>query len=1185
MLRDAGRNRPNRPAKKRNRIAQRGCPIGLERLETRLLLSASLLDPMTRPIETIDWMGDQVEVVSGEWIVRFGEDTAAPAVDALGLTAEALKALASPQFGLLKAPGKTFDDLSAWAAAQHDVLYVEPNFVQTKLVTPNDPNFSQLWGMHNTGQSGGTADADIDAPEAWDLTTGSSNVIIAVIDSGADYTHPDLAANMWTNPGEIAGNFIDDDGNGFIDDTIGWDFAFDDNDPMDGDGHGTHVSGTIGAVGDNGTGVAGVNWDVTIMPVKFLDDTGSGTTSDAIDAINYVTMMKQAGHNIIATNNSWGGGGFSQALKDAIQLGGNEDVLFVAAAGNGGIDGIGDNNDLTPFYPSNYNLDSIISVASTDRNDNRSIFSNFGAVSVDLAAPGSSIRSTLPGNTYGLFNGTSMAAPHVTGTVALLKALDPSASALSIKNAILAGVDPIPAMSGISVTGGRLNAFNAMMTLGIPSVLSINPPSESTPVSQITIDFSDDIVASSVVPTNFLLSDNGDNNIFGDGDDTVFNFLPSDLSQPQASTVVIDLGVPLALEQYQLILLGTGANPIQNSTGAPLNNGADELYFFDIVTAPGPFESNDTLGEATDTGLTGEGSATFSAHVGDGLQQLLDVDLWALDVMGGATITADIDAQSIGSPLDPILRLFDANGTQLAMNDDTNGLDSFISFNIATTGTYYFGVSGWSNFTYDPHTPGTGTSQTTGNYDITITHGPAPGPQGSISGVVWYDNNGNGINELGETGVDKQLVYLDANQNGVLDSGSTIVASTNVPLAIPVAGSFGTTTSNLAVVGMPGPITDINVTLDIAHTWDGDLIVTLISPDGTNVALFSNVGSGGDDFSNTTLDDEGALPISLGSAPFAGTFRPEGLLSNFDGQDPNGTWVLQIDDVGFGDVGVLHDWSIDVSYAEPTDVTNTAGNYTFNGLTAGSHDVRFAPDAGWEQTHPADAHTVVLSPGQNVTTGADFGTRVRGDFNGDRIVWAEDIDQLLDEINFGSGDLSYDLSGNGALGLEDSSILVQDIIGTPLGDVNLDFIVGVGDLSIMAMNWSDAGDPLPTPLWTQGDVNGDNLVSIGDLALIAANWGQTGTGTDPTATRAAAAAQLDISTGTAATHLADRVVLPPRNAATTFAPDRMSPTSHWDHIAQTVSHHRDPFGRLLGATDTDESVDVLVDVTPVETRL
>ena len=342
----------------------------------------------------------------------------------------------------------TLDDVQKPSSTQESSGKITP-----QATTPNDPGYSQLWGLNNTGQSAGTADADIDAPEAWDIQKGNPNLVIGVIDTGVDYNHPDLVGNIWTNPGEIAGDGIDNDNNGYIDDTRGWDFADIDNNPMDGHGHGTHVSGTIAGKGNNGVGVTGVAWNAKIMPLKMFDDTGSGGyTSNAILAINYATAK-----GVKLTNNSWGGGGYSQALYDAINTAGQQGALFIAAAGNDGT-----NNDIYPAYPASYNLSNIISVASTTRTDGLSWFSNYGATTVDLGAPGSDIYSTLPNSSYGTKNGTSMASPHVTGAAALLWSQNPTWTAQQVKNKLMQTTDPISALSGKTVTGGRLNINNAL---------------------------------------------------------------------------------------------------------------------------------------------------------------------------------------------------------------------------------------------------------------------------------------------------------------------------------------------------------------------------------------------------------------------------------------------------------------------------------------------------------------------------------------------------------------------------------------------------------------------------------------------------------------------------------------------------------------------------------------------------
>jgi subtilisin family serine protease len=337
----------------------------------------------------------------------------------------------------------------AFYSRQPEVEYAEPNYLVYADAIPNDPEFKKLWGMDNTGQTGGTPDADIDAPEAWDITTGSEKIIVASIDTGVDYNHEDLRDNMWVNAAEASGTpGVDDDGNGFVDDIHGYDFVNNDGDPMDDNGHGSHTSGTLGAVGNNGIGVAGVNWDVRIMALKFLSASGSGSTADAIKCVQYATMMGAR-----LSNNSWGGGGKSTPLAIAIWKG----PLFVASAGNDG-----KNTDISPSYPSSYQLKNIISVAATDHNDKKASFSNYGVKSVDLGAPGVNILSTTPGNTYSSFNGTSMASPHVAGVAALILSVNPGLSDLDVKNCILNSVDPVPDLNGKVLTGGRLNAEKAV---------------------------------------------------------------------------------------------------------------------------------------------------------------------------------------------------------------------------------------------------------------------------------------------------------------------------------------------------------------------------------------------------------------------------------------------------------------------------------------------------------------------------------------------------------------------------------------------------------------------------------------------------------------------------------------------------------------------------------------------------
>jgi subtilisin family serine protease len=304
------------------------------------------------------------------------------------------------------------------------VRFVEKNWLLQTQATSNDPAVTNgsTWGLY--GESSSPANAfGSQAAEAWTRGfTGTANVAVGIIDEGYQINHPDLVGNVGTNPGEISGNGLDDDGNGYIDDTNGWDFVSNDNSVYDGtiDDHGTHVAGTIGAQGGNGLGVAGVNWDVSLLSGKFLGSTG-GTTANAIRAVDYFTDLKtRHGLNLVATNNSWGGGGYSQGLYDAINRANSAGIFFVAAAGN--------SSSSTLSYPAAYDLPNVISVASIDSNGGLSSFSNYGSTWVDLGAPGGAVYSTLPDSTYGTYSGTSMATPHVTGALALMRSTQPTAT-------------------------------------------------------------------------------------------------------------------------------------------------------------------------------------------------------------------------------------------------------------------------------------------------------------------------------------------------------------------------------------------------------------------------------------------------------------------------------------------------------------------------------------------------------------------------------------------------------------------------------------------------------------------------------------------------------------------------------------------------------------------------------------
>jgi subtilisin family serine protease len=474
-------------------------------------------------------------------------------------------------------------------------------------VASNDPGYTggTLWGM--LGDTGPMKNAyGSQANEAWaDGDTGSMTSVVGVIDTGIDYTHPDLYLNIWLNQREIpttfrarlndidtdglitfrdlngaanasyvmdynrngridAGDLLsdsrwenraDEDGNGYTDDLIGWDFVNNDNDPYDDNGHGTHVGGTIGGIGGNGVGVAGVNWNIQMVALKFLSATGSGATTGAINAVNYFTdaAIRATGvEDFIATNNSWGGGGYSAQLNEAIGRAAQKDILFIAAAGNSAR-----NNDVQATYPANYTTiamagyEAVVSVASLTNTGGLSSFSNYGATTVDIAAPGSSIYSTLPGGRYGSYSGTSMAAPHVTGAVALYASEHPNASAAEIRAALLSSAAATPSLGGLVATGGRLD-IGALM--------------DTSPILPTPMDV---IAGNAATTASLTASASQASSIDFGGDQDWFRVT---LSAGWRYSFAMDAAAGSSLDSYLRLLSATGQQLAFNDDAAGMNS-------------------------------------------------------------------------------------------------------------------------------------------------------------------------------------------------------------------------------------------------------------------------------------------------------------------------------------------------------------------------------------------------------------------------------------------------------------------------------------------------------------------------------------------------------------------------------------------------------------------------------------
>ncbi len=502
--------------------------------------------------------------------------------------------------------GMSIDDAISQLKTNPNVKYAEPNWLYQTAAVSNDSIYTagNLWGMYSddlpipVGPASTTNEFGSQAEKAWNKGyTGSASVYVGIIDEGFQNTHSDLDANSWTNPFDPIDG-IDNDGNGYIDDATGWDFYNNNNSTFDGvtDDHGTHVAGTVGGEGGNASGVAGVNWSVTMISGKFLQ--GSGSTANAIKAVDYFTDLKvRHGLNIVATNNSWGGGGLSTLLQDAIVRGANEGILFVAAAGNAN-----NNNDSTPFYPANLttlggaSYEAIISVASITNTGSKSSFSSFGATTVDLGAPGSDINSTLPIGTYGSYSGTSMATPHVTGTAALYASKYPGATAEDIRTAILATAKPTTSMTGITVTGGRLDT-DAALEFAPPSFPSVaiddvtvvegNNPTTTTATFVLSLSAaSDQAVTVNFATVNGTAVSSSDY----DSNSGVVTFAPGETTQSISVTIRGDKLVENN-EQFFVDLSGPTAALLGDSRaiGTIINDDLPNIVISNVSTLEGNF--------------------------------------------------------------------------------------------------------------------------------------------------------------------------------------------------------------------------------------------------------------------------------------------------------------------------------------------------------------------------------------------------------------------------------------------------------------------------------------------------------------------------------------------------------------------------------------------------------------------
>src|ERR1700682_2744716 len=687
------------------------------------------------------------EYVAGELLIGFAagassqdEDSAARSVGAYNSTS-----VTSSVRKLRLGKGNEAAAISA-LLKQSKVRFAEPNYIVHTTLIPNDPSFAQLWGLRNTGQPvnsapGGTPGADISATAAWDVTTGSRSVVVGDVDTGIDYNHPDLAANVWNNPGTVGGCAAGTHGYNAITRTCN---------PMDDNNHGSHTAGTIGAVGNNGVGVVGVNWISSLMGLKFLDASGSGTTADAITAIDFAVQAKIGGVNVRALNNSWGGGAFSQALLDEINKAGANNILFVAAAGNSSL-----NHGTTPtHYPCDYNAANMICVAASDQTDTLAYFSDWGSTTVHLAAPGTDILSTIAASQYAYFAGTSMATPHVTGAVALILAACPAWTNAQVKAAILNNVDYPPGLAGLTVTGGRLNVNKAIRTCAPPTPdfgLSVRPSSQTVTQGAST-SYTVTVTPSGGFTGAVTLS------VSGLGGGAAGSFSPNPTTSTNTSTLSVTTTTTAATGSFPFTITGvsgaltrtTSATLVVQAAPTPdfslgatpasqtVTQGASTSYVVSInraggfagsVTlsvsglpagAAGSFSPNDTAGNSSTMSVTTSTSTPAGSYP-------LTITGTSGTLTRTTSVTLGVNAPAVGdftlSGATSVSIKQGTSGSSIIAITRTGGLSGGCSFPLS-------GLPGGTTGAFSPSTPNTGTSSTlvitvgstpTGSYPLTIT--------------------------------------------------------------------------------------------------------------------------------------------------------------------------------------------------------------------------------------------------------------------------------------------------------------------------------------------------------------------------------------------------------------------------------------------------------------------------------
>lgn len=820
-------------------------------------------------------------------------------------------------------------------AALPGVVWSSPNYLYATgggEWIPNDPLYNQQYSPPL-----------LKAPDAWDTTNGSSNLVVAVADDGLAINHPDIAAGVWVNAKEIPGNGIDDDSNGFKDDVNGWDFIDDDNSPIEkgGDTHGTHVAGIIGARGNNSLGVTGLagggpnGAGVRIMPIRFVaNGNGTGSAADAAASISYAANN---GAKIINTSQSFDNYAGDPGVTAAVNFAYSQGVLLVNSAGN--------NNQLDPARKI---FTQVLFVAATGPDDVRTAFSNYGTY-VDIAAPGLNVLSTVWDNNntkydYRMISGTSMAAPTAAGVAALIWSAHPTWTRDQVAAQLIGSADRIEEFNpGYAnwLGYGRVNAGQAVKgTIPPPrfSLVTGLPADGGFTTSKgfsITLTAPLKFDPAGVSGSDFELRGDGADNTFGTADDTV---------------------VPLILNANGGYQIGTDAMSLAFS-----GNLAVDRYRFTAKSSG----LADPFGQALDgdgDGIAGGDFArTFRVAV-DSIQGRVYEDT-DVNLQLGATDprlsgwTVYIDANNSGS--------LDA-GEPSAVSDGAGAYD-FLDLKAGTYTVRRLAPPGWADNRpaagFYSITLASSTSSSIGNHFGQLR-------ANAVYGNTYEDLNGSGTRDSADPPLASRPVFVDLNGDGQLNAFTVAESSSDVPMPVTV----GTAISAIAIAGFVGTLTDVDIMLDLSHSAVGDLAVVLVAPDGRRVELTAGIGGETNNFVGTIFDDEATAAVADGAAPYTGRFRPAGRLVDFDGLDPNDTWTLEVTDTKpYADTGTLLAWSLILTTGEPQGTSAAAGVALVTAVPAGSWTLRSPAPTGWRSETPADGAQAITLAGTAPLTDMNFG--------------------------------------------------------------------------------------------------------------------------------------------------------------------------------------------------------------------